>query len=171
VAVALMSFPLDDQVRFSRPDTRKPLNEKATVEKIDSSLLEAAKWAQEFGLDQSAVEFLIGRHGAEALDLLVRNKRASNGRTPEEKLWEMEARHAIAHTMCLSLSDFYFRRVPLFLAKKNHGLGLLAFLSQVFAAELGWNEAGRLNEVEKLKALIERELQWKQSFGISPSSF
>jgi glycerol-3-phosphate dehydrogenase len=171
VKAALNAFPIEDQVRFSRSDTKRPLNDKATEAKMDASLLESSRWATEFGMDQGAVEFLIGRHGEEALDLLGLLDSTQAGRAEDQKLWLLEARHAIQHTMCLNLTDFYFRRAPLFLARRDHGLELADFLSAVFARDLGWSESTRLTEVEKLKAKMQKELAWKQSFGISPSSF
>jgi glycerol-3-phosphate dehydrogenase len=171
VEAALKAFPIEDQVRFSRSDTKRPLNDKATEAKMDASLLEASRWSKEFGMDQGVVEFLIGRHGEEALDLLGMLDSSHADRNMDERLWLLEARHSIQHTMCLNMVDFYFRRAPLFLARKDHGLGLADFLSTVFAQDLGWSEVTRQAEVAKLKAKMQKELAWKQSFGISPSSF
>lgn len=174
VEAALERFPLELQVRFRRGDTEKALNPKATADKIESSLRMASDWAQDFGLAPSLVEFLIDRHGAEAFDLLDRAQKSlplgsgfseRRGRIADEHLfWSLEAQHSIEQTMCLNLVDFYMRRSPLFLARFDHGLSLIAHLSRVFADRLGWADFRRQEEAARLQETIRRELKWKQAF-------
>ena len=170
VKVALENFSLEDRVRFGRNDTKKPINELATEAKIDGALRDSGRWALEFNLDENDVEFLVGRHGAEALPILENSAHIS-AHSSEEKLWAGEALQAIHQTMCLSLVDFYVRRSPLFLARRDHGQALIPFLSSVFAQELGWSDSRRQDEVAKLRGFIQNELLWKQKFGLSSSSF
>ena len=169
VKVALEKFPIEDRVRFGRNDTKVPLNRLATATKIDNAMRDSEMIASDFGFDRASVEFLIGRHGEEALKMLragVQLLGSLAGKTPEERLWAVEVHHAIQQTMCVNLTDFYIRRSPLFLARRDHGQPLIPFLGEVFAHELGWSDSKRQEEVAVLHAFIQRELGWKQSFGI-----
>ena len=82
--------------------------------------------------------------------------------------WQFEAAHAIHTTMCLSIKDFYCRRVPLFLAQKDHGISLLEEIAEVFQREYTMPSA----ELEKQKAelfdYIKKELSWMTSFNLEP---
>ena len=170
VKAALSTFPLEDQVKFGRNDTKRPLNPLATESKIEEAFRESEVWAREVGLNTERMNFLVGRHGAEAHALLNRGV-AIPTHSRDELLWAMEARHAITQTMCLSLVDFYVRRSPLFLSRRDHGRPLIPFLGDAFAADLGWSDSKRQEEIDRLNRFIESELSWKKSFGVSPSSF
>lgn len=168
VKAALANFRLEDQIRFGRGDTKRPLNDAATIARMDEAMLNAEEWAREFGLIKAQVEFLIGRHGAEAYDIMSTGRDLlsedfiqSNTSNKFDAVWSLEARHAIRQTMCMNLIDYYVRRSPLFLAHKDHGLSQVARISQVFAHELNWSDARREEEVSALQAYIRRELAWK----------
>jgi glycerol-3-phosphate dehydrogenase len=173
VVAALEVFPIEDQVRFGRSDTLCALNPLATLHTIADSHRLQKHWALEFGLAEKEIELLISRHGAEALVMLENFK--LDGRhvaaSSEEKFWTIEARQAIRQTMCMNLTDFYFRRSPLFLSRADHGLIHIAHLGRTFAEELGWSDSERQKQAAQLQAHIRNELAWKQNFGISSSSF
>lgn len=173
VKAALEVFPLEDQVRFSRPDTKKPLNEMATLDKIETGLREADLISAEYGIHPDTAVELISRHGAEALMMLedARSLPVPVGESSTERMWTIEAIQAVRYTMCVDLIDFYARRTHLFLARADHGLSYVAQIGRVFAAELGWSDSKRQEETAKLQAYIRHELNWKQRFGISSSSF
>jgi glycerol-3-phosphate dehydrogenase len=172
VEAALESFDLESQVRFGRNDTKRALNPLATETKMDESYRLSNQWARQFNLNVNAVEMLISRHAGEALKILEDGERLPQaiGESSDERLWTLEARHAIRHTMCLNLIDFYVRRSPLFLARADHGLSYVGLLSRVFARELGWSDSRRQEEQAALLAHVQRELGWKQKFGINASS-
>jgi glycerol-3-phosphate dehydrogenase len=172
VSAALESFSVEDQVRFGRNDTKRPLNEEATVTTMDESLRFVRHWAREFDIDESVVEVLVGRHAREALSILEdgRNVPKNSGETADERLWNLEARHAIRNTMCMSLIDFYMRRTPLFLSRADHGLVHIEHIAKIFAHELNWSDSRRQEQTAALKAHINHELQWKLKFGLSASS-
>lgn len=173
VAAALESFPIEFQVRFARNDTKHPLNPLATTETMAEALRLTPAWAKEFGLNLADVETLVGRHGLEALKLLEKDQRHgpdSRELSSEERVWVMEARHAIQTSMCLHLIDFYARRTHLFLARPDHGLIHMKLLSSVFASELGWSDSKRQEEEEALRIYVRRELSWKQDYGLSPAA-
>lgn len=173
VETALEAFELEDQVRFGRSDTKKPLSELATIEGIEACMRLRRELAKQFQLSVDAVEQLVARHGAEAMVMMeiVRNFPTHTGESSIEKMWMIEAVHAIRETMCLDLIDFYARRTPLFLARPDHGLSYVAQLSRVFAVELGWNDNRRQEEAARLQTYIRHELNWKKQFGINPSFF
>lgn len=172
VETALEAFSIDDQVRFGKPDTKNPLNPLATNASIEECLRSSGEWSREFGLSEEAIVALIGRHAAEAYTMLKDAGRMPMpiGEGSMERMWAVEARHAIHYTMCLDLIDFYARRTPLFLARPDHGLIHIAQLSRVFAHELGWSDSRRQEEAARLQSYMRHELAWKQRIGISSSS-
>ncbi len=173
VKTALEAFSLEDQVRFGRSDTKKPLSDQATVEVIEMCLRSSKEIAAQFHLGAEAVENLITRHGAEAMQMIkdAQCYPSHIGESSMERMWTIEAIQAIRQTMCFDLIDFYARRTPLFLARADHGLSYVAQLSRIFANELGWNDIRRQEEATRLQAYIRHELRWKQQFGINPSFF
>lgn len=161
VETALEAFSTEDQVRFGHSDTKRPLNESATIQKMNEAFLSAPLWAEEAGLSQEAIELLISRHGAEAQTLLDKASRPE-GASNEEVTWSIEARHAMRQTQCVNMVDFYSRRSPLFLSRPDHGLGLVEPLSRVFADELRLSDSGRQQQVAAVRQQIAHELRWKQ---------
>jgi glycerol-3-phosphate dehydrogenase len=164
VVAVLESFGLEDQVRFGRNDTKRPLNELATVRSLEESLRRIGEWSREFEMRGEDIDTLVGRHAEEALEMLLQERKIGRtlGWKSEERLWAIEAQHAIRNTMCVGLIDFYVRRSPLFLARPDHGLPFVFHLGQVFAAQLGWTDSRRQSEEQALHAYIQHELQWKQ---------
>jgi glycerol-3-phosphate dehydrogenase len=173
VKTALEAFSVEDQVRFARSSTKKPLNDQATVETIETCLRSAKKIAAQFRLGAEAVENLLTRHGAEAISMIedAQCYPSHVGESSTERMWTIEAVQAIRQTMCFDLIDFYARRTPLFLARADHGLSYVTQLSRIFANELGWNDSRRQEETNRLQVYIRKELSWKQQFGINPSFF
>ncbi|HVK61139.1 MAG TPA: glycerol-3-phosphate dehydrogenase/oxidase [Bdellovibrionales bacterium] len=167
VDTALLNFTSEEQVRFSRSNTKVPLNPLATIAKMDESRLSVEDWSREFRMPESAVDLLVDRHGGEAVKLLENEATGSHKpATVDERIWEIEARHAIHQTMCFGLIDFYVRRSPLFLARKDHGLSLIAHLSRVFADEFSWSDSRRQEEAARLQAYIRHELSWREAFDL-----
>ncbi len=173
VEVALAAFSLEEQVRFKNSVTKTPLNPKATVGSIEDSLRRSPEIAQAYNMARSEIELLISRHGGEALDILQLGQRTVSDQNlnSEQKFWELEAEHAIRHTMCITLVDFFYRRSNLVLSRRDHGLIHLVNISRVFARNLGWSEAERQEQMTRVQAHIRHELAWKQRFGINSSSF
>ena len=168
VEVALEHFPLEDRVRFSKPNTLEPLNPLVSPEKLHRAQIEAHKTARLKGLSECLVRKLVDRHGKEAeviLDRYLPNQLNGGLRlsqsSEEALMWELEAKHAIRETMCLKLIDFYLRRAPLFLSRQDHGLMLADHLSRVFKNELGWSDAQRTREVSLIREHLETEMGWR----------
>jgi glycerol-3-phosphate dehydrogenase len=164
VKKVLSAWSFEDQMKYARGRTLEPLNPKCSPELCLRARREAEYWIKEgrgplklFGLSR-----LAERHGMEFPDIVKRyQQELTESAGEEQKLMELELLHAVNETMCLTLEDFYFRRVPLFLAKKDHGLPLLESLSRMMARQLGWSEEERAGQVNALQKQIRHELSWR----------
>ncbi|MBI2339003.1 MAG: glycerol-3-phosphate dehydrogenase/oxidase [Deltaproteobacteria bacterium] len=104
----------------------------------------------------------------EALEIWKEAQKNSGGKTDDPEGFPHLAaqfRHAIKTGMVLHLEDFYLRRVPLFLARRDHGLPWAETLSHVWAEEMGKGEEERLREMERLKKEIELREAWRKKLG------
>jgi glycerol-3-phosphate dehydrogenase len=164
VRSALKTFSLEDRVRFNKPDTLSPLNPYASIEALAQAKRSAAVWAQNFQRPIKDVEFLAERHGMEALAML---ERATDEGYVD--VWQIEADQAIRTTMCRTLVDFWFRRVRLFLARRDHGLPFLDSVSSVFANQLGWSPQEMEKQKNELLKSIEGELAWSNEVKLEVS--
>lgn len=154
---------LEEQMKYKNSQTLEPLNPKCSPELYTRALRSAQRpeaWTGEWSLRTRSL--LAERHGMEAFDLLHQySGEISRSASEELRYLELELLHAIHQTMCLNLSDFYFRRVPLFLAKSDHGLSFLEPLSQLMGQILGWSEEERGHQVNALQKQIRQELSWR----------
>ncbi len=156
VDFALNQFSIEDRARFSKSNTKIPLNPKASVENFNRSRIQVASFAEKYQRSSEEVAFLVERHGLEALDILEIAKARGH-----KSIWQMEAYYAIHETMCIHLDDFYIRRAPLFLARKDHGLPFIDEICEVFSHELGWSVA----EISKQKQRIETHLKFEMGWS------
>ncbi len=104
-------------------------------------------------LSESELIWLSERHGQEAI-------RMSSKYQNDFSYIQMEAMHAIHQTSCISLADFYLRRAPLVLARKDHGLSFLGEIKSVFKNELSLSSAELQNQVDVLNRTIKKEMSW-----------
>ena len=151
---ALKFFDLGDRVKFHKASTYQPLNPNVEAERYRQTFYQIESLAEYFNRPIEDVTLLVERYGAEAVTILEHAQGL-------ESIWEIEARHAIRSTMCLHLTDFMTRRVPLFLADKMHGEFFLQAISLVFQAELGWKNSQLQEEIQLYHEHIKRELHWK----------
>ena len=118
-----------------------------------------AKFAYECQIDDMTtlmsdeISLLVDRHGGEALEI-VRRYGLQAG------YWALEAHHAIESTMCLNLVDFFARRAPLILSRKDHGQTVFDEIAEVFAGVFGWDTS----EIQRQKALLEKHLEHELSW-------
>lgn len=159
VDAALDAYSFEDRARFGVSNTKEPLNPKASVEALEAARRQVDDFAFENKLGRDAAKLLVERHALETKDLLKFDPGPSH--TDDERVFVMEAHHAIRETMCDSLVDFYFRRVPLFLSRADHGLPLLSKIGRTFQQELGWSEEQRQQQNKKLQEQIAKDLLWK----------
>ena len=156
----LKTWGIDERMNYRVSRTLEPLNPKCSSELYERAQREVSRLRSV--LSESSLRQLAERHGMEFLDLLERYlPSATRSASEEQILLEIELLHSIHQTMCLHLKDFYFRRVPVFLAKKDHGLSFLEPLSQLMARTLGWSEVRRVEEVNALQKQIQHELSWR----------
>ncbi|HEX4923346.1 MAG TPA: glycerol-3-phosphate dehydrogenase C-terminal domain-containing protein, partial [Bdellovibrionales bacterium] len=156
VDAALTAFSLEDRVRFGRNDTKKPLIPEASPSNLQRARLLAPRWAEQSWFTEAETATLAERHGMEAERMIHEALRLKI-----KNVWEVEARFAIQNTMCIGLDDFFIRRVPLFLVRRDHGLSEAESISKTFASLLGWNESERQSGLEAIQKHIRHELSWQ----------
>lgn len=146
---ALKSFSFNVRASLKRCQTSEPLNPYVDPD----NYYEAVRMAEN-ELQRKLAE----RYGKENLVILEKY-----GYT--DRLWCLEAYQAIHTTMCLNLIDFYTRRVPLFLAEKDHGLQFLDEVALVFKSELNLSDEEINHQKKNLLDYINSVLNWKNSFN------
>ncbi len=152
-------FDVNDRVRFGRPQTQRPLNALASVDRLATARRGIDRYVDQTGLSRDVVKLMVERHAFEIEHLWQYDPGPSF--SSEERMWTIEAKHAIRDTMCDSLVDFYARRVPLVLARADHGLPFLARISRAFQEEIGWTDQERAYQSQKLQEYLKREFAWR----------
>lgn len=144
-------------VRIDASHTRTAANPKALSKERAASEL----WAKEKAVQ--IPEAIWERYGAEALDLheiAHRNHQKSSARDgggdvekdPEGFPWlEAQLRFAIRNGMVMHLDDFFHRRTPLYLSRKDHGHPWAKRLVRVLIDEL---EPGTVDPEAELKRVL-----------------
>lgn len=154
-----------DEVLSADPSLKKKCVQKSISTAPLNPLVDEITWknnesyrhelSKKVSWPKEDLDRFIDRHGQEALQIFARYPES------QKSVWALEAEHAIDHTMCLQLTDFYSRRVPLFLGEKDHGHSLLPILLEVFARRLHWTP----ERAEQEKQLLMREhtelLAWR----------
>ena len=146
---ALKSFPFEVRASLKRCQTNESLNEYTTPDAYHEAMQTAQGTLQ---------KQLAERYGKENLVILEKY-----GYT--DKIWCLEAYQAIHTTMCINLIDFYTRRVPLFLADKEHGLQFLDDVAEVFRSELGLTLDAINKQKQELRDYVSTVLKWKSFFS------
>ncbi|OFZ18177.1 MAG: hypothetical protein A2X94_03380 [Bdellovibrionales bacterium GWB1_55_8] len=156
--------PVPREITSSK--TRTPINPRATREAIESTRREL----ESKGL--GVPEELLGRYGSEAkivLDLQTHHatevgsaeKRAISKQDPEGfPALAAQLRFTMRSEMVLHLEDFYLRRIPLFLARADHGLPWAEALARVWAEERGLGEEEAQSELARLRKEMEKRSFW-----------
>lgn len=143
--------------------TKGPVNPMVMPEEVEKSLASA----QAMGLN--IPKELLARYGADALDI-IKIHESFRGKEPNDSIKDPEGfpllaaqlRYSIQTEMVVHLEDFYLRRVPLYLARADHGLPWAEALSRVWAEERGVGEEEARGEVERLKGEIEKRSSWRR---------
>jgi glycerol-3-phosphate dehydrogenase len=157
---ALAMFPLEDKARFAQSRTLSPLNPLVTDALLERARREHRDWAQALKISETFTGLLADRHGLEAQEILWRAFKELGGeRNPrsEEWLWCAEALFAMDSSMCLHLTDFYFRRTPLVLSRADHGLPFARAIAQVMGRRLGWS----LQQCEEEINALQKQITWE----------
>lgn len=144
----------------SRSKTDNYLNSKVTIDKISRLKIESLRLSKELNIPKALVDMSIERHGEECLEFLFKELPIKI-EDPEERYWALEAAHAINTTNCFNLVDFYWRRSPLFLSRKDHGLNFLESIKSIFRFELGYSDTVLNTQKLELERQIKLELDWE----------
>jgi glycerol-3-phosphate dehydrogenase len=137
--------------------TREAMNPFATPAAVAQA---KARGAAE-GLDLPPE--LLERYGANALMIRewARKEPAPSLPWPEGfPDLSAQLRYSIRYEMTIHLTDFYFRRHPLFASRADHGLPWAEELSRVWAQEMGADESARAQELELLRGEVASHLAW-----------
>lgn len=155
----LTQFSIEDRVRFGKSHTLEPLNPLVTENLLERARTEHVSWARDWNLPPAITAELADRHGLEA-ELLIRRALPLRAwtRDAEEWMWCAEALHAVEHTLCLNLSDFYLRRTHLVLARKDHGWPFAKAIARAMAEALGWDSKRQTEEINALQNQLSFEL-------------
>lgn len=143
-----------------KPNTRLPVNPSATKEAIEDSRLRSQNTGQP--LD----ELLLARYGANAEKIGAFRGSAEDFSPEGFPLLEAQLRYCIRSEMVLHLEDFVLRRIPLYLARADHGAPWFEKLASVWAEELGKSPADAQVELERLRAEVERRSSWKSKLPL-----
>ncbi len=141
--------------------TGDPVNPRATPKAITESRCEAE------GKGWRIPEALWNRYGAEALEVMEIHKSRKDDLVDLEEFPFLGAqlRHEIRTGMVLHLEDFYFRRIPLFATRFDHGLPWAKNLARILAEERGFDPDGPQTQAEiaRLEAECAARDAWKQT--------
>lgn len=164
VDAVLEEWPLEEGVRYSKSQTLTPLNPLVTEPLLDRAMNDQARWAARWKLPLTVTAQLAARHGLEAEQMIREALPLRDVVTdPDEWMWCAEAVHAVKNTMCLTLRDFYSRRTPLVLARKDHGLPYAKSIATTMAGLLGWDEERQKTEINALQ----NQMSWELAATIS----
>jgi glycerol-3-phosphate dehydrogenase len=154
----LRSFSFEKRMTLQKPSTTDPLNPGATLERMDRLRLQVEDLALETMVSPEIVHYLINRRGEEALVVLHLMQLFKEG-SEQERLWQAEAKFCIENEMCMSLVDFYCRRSPLFLFRKDHGQSYAPKIASLFAQSFSRGDGAIAQQyVKQLQTLIEHEM-------------
>ncbi len=150
---------ITDRIKLGHSMTLRPLNPLVSESMWAKAQQDHVHWAKEFDLDSKTTQLLAERHGMEAYKLIetaIDERRLCSSET--EWLWCAEAIHAVEHTLCLHLVDFYFRRSPLVLSRPDHGLNFVKSIARVMGDRLGWTPSRQQDEINALQNQLSWEL-------------
>lgn len=144
----LNNLPIEKRLRYSKCETTQPLN---IYTGVDQLILAKTQVQNQTDLQ------LVERYGLEAFEII---------KSYGENLsyWQLETMQAIQQTMCMNLLDFYTRRVPLMLAKSDHGISIINEVASVFKKELILTNAEIEAQKNQVINYIEQEYAWRKKF-------
>ncbi len=102
------------------------------------------------------------------LDREARSTQAIPGDPDGFPLLAGQLRYLLRHGMVVHLEDFYFRRLPLFLSRRDHCLPWAPALARVWAADTGRSEQDAQVEQERVAAEIARRAAWTDQAAGKP---
>jgi glycerol-3-phosphate dehydrogenase len=143
---------------IQEPQTKTAINPAS----LSVPTQQARDWATKAGL--SVPPRLFELYGADALEIAALERRYPRlGPADPEGFPFLEAmfRWSVRREMTMHLEDFFFRRVPIFLALEDHGLAWLPALAQILVQERGLEPVAAQEEVQSVRAEIAKRMAWK----------
>jgi glycerol-3-phosphate dehydrogenase len=136
-----------------RPSMTADLPLAGAAARPDLALL-ASGLAEEPGLDRAIADRLVARHGVAAAEVVGLGRELDLVRPIGHGLTELEAEVAWAarHELALSLDDVLSRRMRLSMALSDRAASIAPRVAAVLGAELGWDAARQVVEVERYLA-------------------
>lgn len=162
----LSQFTIEEQVKWTKSKSEEPLNPLVTQASLHRARERTEEKSGQWQVSDEAMHRLVDRHGAEAFEILKLAEKSDLECDEESLIWRLEARHAILNTMCLSLSDFYLRRVPLFLTESDHGSRFLEAVSEIFVELLSLTKVQINQQVEDLRSHEKTEMGWRPTSSL-----
>lgn len=150
----LGNFDFETRVNFKKSNTKVPLNSRITKDRFAELKCRTKDLAQDFDRPELEIAFLIHRHGSEAFEMIAKYGR-------DLSVWELEAYHAIYETMCMNITDYMTRRVPLFLASPDHGNYQVQDIVNVFSVAMKISSNELTKQVEEFQNYQKIQLAWK----------
>lgn len=158
VDTCLRSFSFEKRMALQKPHTTDPLNPGATLERMERLYLQVDSLVEETKVSPEIVHYLISRRGDEAHNVLHLMQLFKDG-SEQERLWLAEAKFCIENEMCLNLVDFYCRRSPLFLFRKDHGQSFATKIAALFAQCFSRGDGAVAQQhIQQLQTLIGHEM-------------
>jgi glycerol-3-phosphate dehydrogenase len=161
MAEEIVDFAIKKDSRFlaGKTTTLLPFNPKTTPDAVERAQLKAKTDGLKVPTE------LWERYGADAFLILEIAKQHPAGETtPRDPdgfpMLGAQLRYSIRHEMCVHLSDFYFRRLPLYAARADHGLPWAEYLGQVWADEMKRPVSAIAPELAELHAQVEQHSNW-----------
>jgi len=149
----LMKSSIEEKAKFKPADTSVALNSYCSFDNYSLSQAQSLMWTSDVLTNDEKAELAL-RFGCEAERLMKER--------PFYSYWQLEAYYAISRTMCFKLTDFFVRRVPLFLADWEHGLNRIDSVTEVFINELHWSADRAQSEMKEYREYVAASKSWQQ---------
>jgi glycerol-3-phosphate dehydrogenase len=134
----------------------RPLVGTAATDALDRLVAELAR---EPGLDEDLARTLVGRHGAEARDVVRLGRELDLLRPLADDVPHLEAEvaWAVRRELALSLDDVLSRRLRVSMARRDRGASVAPRVAAIMGADLGWDAARRERQVAEFLVGARRE--------------
>lgn len=156
VEKVLEKFSMEEQMKFRSGDTEAPLNPYVTEDNFKDNVDVEQELKAQVNWDDAAIKSFANRHGAEALKIVQDSIDLSSA-------MRVELQQAVRNTMCLHVTDFFTRRVPIFLSQPDHGVGLRMELEKTFRQLMSWSAEEFDAEWKNYLQHCQHELAWHDS--------
>ncbi|MGE3387757.1 MAG: glycerol-3-phosphate dehydrogenase/oxidase [Bdellovibrionales bacterium] len=162
VESCLGQFSFEEQMQFQKSRTLEPLNPLITSDLYTEKELGLKRLLRDFDQPVLLLRALFERHGTEGAQILQKYADDMVGLNNwEEKLWALEAAHAIHQTACQNVADFLLRRTPLVLSRADHGRPVIEAVSRVFQRHLGLSDAELNKQIKAWDEEMKQEMGWR----------